>query len=151
MLSQRPLGIPTQVMKKSLVRVTLGQFCQRISNPEKSKLFLKCESPHLAILIHIWHIWEDGSRKVNMKEPKLRFTHGTFDLLWARPFENLLRRVGYGFYLFPKNGRYQDLGTRILVPGSWYKILVPRSLYQDLGTTRILVRRSWYLPFLGKR
>ena len=61
-----------------------------------------------------------------------------------------------------------DLGTRILVPGSWYQdlgtkiygaperlrlsgfpfffgieILVPRSWYQDLGT-KILVQRSWY-------
>ena len=38
---------------------------------------------------------------------------------------------------------YQDLGTRILVPGSWYqdlgtKILVPRSWYQDPGT------KIWY-------
>ena len=43
---------------------------------------------------------------------------------------------------------YQDLGTRILVPRSWYpdlgtRILVPGSWYQDLGT-RILVPRSWY-------
>ena len=42
---------------------------------------------------------------------------------------------------------YQDLGTRILVPGSWYQdlgtILVPRSWYQNLDT-KILVRRSWY-------
>ena len=41
-----------------------------------------------------------------------------------------------------------DLGTRILVPRSWYqdlgtRILVPRSWYQDLGT-KILVPRSWY-------
>ena len=64
-------------------------------------------------------------------------------MLSAGQFENLVRRGGYGFYLFPKNGRYQDLGTR-----SWYqdlgtKILVPRSWYQDLGT-KILVPRSWY-------
>ena len=59
-----------------------------------------------------------------------------------------VRRGGYGFYLFPKNGRYQDLRTRILVPRAWYrdlgtKILVPRSWYQDLGT-KILVPGSWY-------
>ena len=35
----------------------------------------------------------------------------------------------------------QDLGTKILVPRSWYqdlgtKILVPRSWYQDLGTKK---------------
>ena len=29
---------------------------QKISDPEKSKLFLKCKSSHLAILINIWHI-----------------------------------------------------------------------------------------------
>ena len=43
---------------------------------------------------------------------------------------------------------YQDLGTKILVPRSWYQdlgtqILVPRSWYQDPGT-KILVPRSWY-------
>ena len=43
---------------------------------------------------------------------------------------------------------YQDLGTKILVPRSWYqdpgtKILVPISWYQDPGT-KILVPRSWY-------
>ena len=65
--------------------------------------FIKCKSHHLAILINIWHIWEDRSRKVNMNEPDLRFFHGNF---WPV---------------------IQDLGTKILVP------------------------RSWYLPFLGKR
>ena len=43
---------------------------------------------------------------------------------------------------------FSPLGTKILVPGSWYQhlgteILVPGSLYQDLGT-RILVPRSRY-------
>ena len=28
-------------------------FGQKIADPEKSKLFLKCKSPHLAILINI--------------------------------------------------------------------------------------------------
>ena len=41
--------------------------------------FLKCKSHHLAILINIWHIWEDRSRKVNNDEPDLRFFHGN---LW---------------------------------------------------------------------
>ena len=54
--------------------------------------FIKCKSHHLAILINIWHIWEDRSRKVNMNEPDLRFFTETFDLLWARPFENLVFR-----------------------------------------------------------
>ena len=71
----------------------------------------------------------------------------TFDLLSSGQFENLVRRGGFGFYLFPKNGTkilvprswYHDLGTKILVPRSWYqdpgtKILVPRSSYQDPGT-----------------
>ena len=93
-------------------------------------IFLKCKSHHLAILINIWHIWEDRSRKVNNDEPDLRFFTETFDQLSAGQFENLVQRGGYGFYLFPKNGRYQDLGTKILVPRSWYqdpgtKILVP--------------------------
>ena len=40
------------------------------------------------------------------------------------------------------------VGTKMLVPGSWYqdlgtKILVPRSWYQDPGT-KILVPGSWY-------
>ena len=60
----------------------------------------------------------------------------------------------------PCHAWYQDLDTKILVPGSWYqdlgtkilvpgyqdlgtKILVPRSWYQDLGT-EILVSISWY-------
>ena len=43
-----------------------------------NKIFLKCKSPHLAILINIWHIWEDRSRKVNNYEPDLRFFHGNF-------------------------------------------------------------------------
>ena len=45
---------------------------------EKSKLFLKCKSPHLAILIDIRHIWEDRSRKVNNDEPEMRFVLGNF-------------------------------------------------------------------------
>ena len=53
-------------------------FGWKISDPKKSKLFLKCKSPHLAILINIWHIWEDRSRKVNNDEPDLRFFHGNF-------------------------------------------------------------------------
>ena len=64
-------------------------------------------------------------------------------VLSARAFENLVRRGGYGFYLFPKNGRYQDLGTRILVPvpGSWYQDLctkIQRSRYQH-PSTQIIV------------
>ena len=35
----------------------------------------------------------------------------TFDLLSARPFENLVRRGGYGFYLFPKK--------MVMVGGGW--------------------------------
>ena len=69
---------------------------------KQSEIFLKCKSHHLAILINIWHIWDYRSRKVNMSKPDLRFFHETFDLLSARPFENLVRRGGYGFYLFPK-------------------------------------------------
>ena len=38
--------------------------------------FLNCKSPHLAILINIWHIREDGSQKVNNDEPDLGFFHG---------------------------------------------------------------------------
>ena len=44
----------------------------------KNPIFLKCKSHHLAILINIWHIWEDRSRKVNNDEPDLRFCHGNF-------------------------------------------------------------------------
>ena len=40
--------------------------------------FPKCKSHHLAILINIWHIWEDRSQKVNNDEPDLRFFHGNF-------------------------------------------------------------------------
>ena len=36
------------------------------------------KSHQLAILKIIWHIWEDGSQKVNMNEPNLRFFHGNF-------------------------------------------------------------------------
>ena len=71
---------------------------QQISDREKSKLFLKCKSPHLAILIHIWHIWEDRSRKVNNDEPILRIFTETFDLLKAMPFENLFREGVYRFH-----------------------------------------------------
>ena len=41
----------------------------------KHPIFLKCKSHHLAILITIWRIWEDISKKVNMNEPGLRFFH----------------------------------------------------------------------------
>ena len=51
---------------------------QKMSDQEKSKLFLKCKSPHLAILVNIRHIWEDRSRKLNNDEPDLRFFHGNF-------------------------------------------------------------------------
>ena len=38
----------------------------------------------------------------------------TFDQLSAGQFEKLVRRGGYGFYLFHKNGRYLDPSTKIL-------------------------------------
>ena len=42
---------------------------------------------------------------------------------------------------------YQDLSTKILVPGTWYqvlgtKILVPGSWYQDLGTKTLVPRKN---------
>ena len=36
----------------------------------------KTKSPLSAIHKLIWHIWEDGSRKVNVNEPNLRIYHG---------------------------------------------------------------------------
>ena len=48
--------------------------------------------PLLAIHKIISHIWEDRSRKVNNDEPGFRFFTETFDLLSARPFENLVFR-----------------------------------------------------------
>ena len=51
---------------------------QKISHCQTSKLFLKCKSHHLAILINIWHIWEDRSQKVNNDEPDLRICYGNF-------------------------------------------------------------------------
>ena len=101
-------------------------FGQQISDYQKSKLFLKSKSPHLAILINIWHIWKIDLEKL-MTNPIWDFFTETIDLLSARPFENLVWRGGYGFYLFPKM-----VGTKILVPRSWY---------QDLGT-------SWKIIFL---
>ena len=48
--------------------------------------------------------------KLIMANPIWDFFTDTFDLLSARPFENLVRRGGYGFYLFPKNGNGKVLG-----------------------------------------
>ena len=39
-------------------------FGKTISDQEKSKLFLKFKSPHLAILINIWHICQDPGTKI---------------------------------------------------------------------------------------
>ena len=36
------------------------------------------KSPLSAIHKIVWHIWEDGSRKVNVNEPNLRIYHGNF-------------------------------------------------------------------------
>ena len=66
----------------------------------KNLIFSKCKSHHLAILINMWHTWEDGSRKVSMEEINLGFFHGNFWLvisqavqkpcpegwLWVLPF-----------------------------------------------------------------
>ena len=38
----------------------------------------KSKSPLSAIHKIIWHLWEDGSRKVNTNEPDLRIFHGNF-------------------------------------------------------------------------
>ena len=59
--------------------------------------------------------------------------------------------VDLGTKILVPRSWYQDLGTRILVSGSWYqdlgtRILVPGSWYQDLGT-KILVPGSWYQDF----
>ena len=43
-----------------------------------NKIFLKYKSPHLAILINIWHTWEDRSQTVNNDEPDVSFFHGNF-------------------------------------------------------------------------
>ena len=78
--------------------------------------------------------------KLITTNPIWDFFAETFDLLSARPFENLVREGVYRFHLFI------DLVTKILVPRSWYQdplILIPRSWYQDPGT-KILVPRSWY-------
>ena len=97
-------------------------FGQKISDPEKSKLFLKCKSHHLAILMNVWHIWEHRSQKVNNNEPDLRFFHGNFCPVISRtvwkPCPEGLLWMGFTFSL-------KMVGTKILVPGSWY---------QDLGT-----------------
>ena len=65
-----------------------------------------------------------------------------------RPLAQFLRGSASSspFFLVPR-ALYQDLGTKILVPRSWYqdpgtKILVPRSWYQDLDS-KILVPRAW--------
>ena len=51
----------------------------KISDPgQKSEIFRKYKSPHLAILITIWHIWKDRSQKVNNDEPDLRLFYGNF-------------------------------------------------------------------------
>ena len=74
----------------------------KISDPEKSKLFLKCKSPHLAILIHIWHIWEDRSQKVNNGEPDLRFFHGNFWPVISHAVRKPCLRGGVPVSTFPK-------------------------------------------------
>ena len=54
-------------------------FCSRCDRTKKIRdFFLNCRYPHLATLINIWHVWEDGSQKVNMNEPDLRICHGNF-------------------------------------------------------------------------
>ena len=58
---------------------------------EKSS-FAQIQIPLVAIHKIISHIWEDGSRTVNNNEPDLRFFTETFDLLSAKPFENLVFR-----------------------------------------------------------
>ena len=40
--------------------------------------FIKSKYHHLAILINIWHIWEDRSQTINNDEPDFRFFHGNF-------------------------------------------------------------------------
>ena len=58
----------------------------------KMSPFSGSKIPLLAIHKIISHIWQDRSRKVNNDEPNLRFFTETFDLLSARPFENLVFR-----------------------------------------------------------
>ena len=84
-------------------------FGQKISDPKKTELLLKCKSSHLAILINIWHIWEDRSQKVNMNEPDLSFFHWNF---WPVISQAVRKPCPEGC---------QDLGSRILVPRSWYQ------------------------------
>ena len=79
-----------------------------------------------------------------MNEPDLRFCSRKL-LTCYQPdsLKTLSGGVVMGFTFSLKM-----VGTKILVPASWYqdlsiKILVPRSWYQDLGT-KILVPRSWY-------
>ena len=102
---------------------------------KKSRFLSNSPDPksHFRLSIKLFHVYgKIDLEKWITTNPIWDFFTETFDLLSAGQFENLVRRGGYGFYLFPKNGRYQDLGTKILVPRSWY---------QDLGT-KILVPRS---------
>ena len=109
----------------------------------------------------------------------MKFFHETFDLLSARPFENLVREGVYRFHLFtiklfllggcrPPDpllflGGFQPprppgggpaaprapLHTERLRLSGSPFFLVPRSWYQDLGT-KILAPGSWYQD-LGTR
>ena len=61
--------------------------------------FLNCRSPHLATLINIWHIWEDGSKSWY---ERTRFEKKSLKLLTCyKPSRSktLSERV-YGFHLF---------------------------------------------------
>ena len=70
----------------------------------KSPVLPGSKIPLVSIHKMISHIWEDRSQKVNDDEPDLRFFFmETFDLLSARPSENLVF-----FEPDPKEAKFQD-------------------------------------------
>ena len=83
----------------------------------KIYFFLKCKSPHLAILVNIWHIWEDRSRKVNNDEPDLRFFHGNFWPVIDQAVRKPCPRGVYRFHPFPEKWLASGFLDSRWVPG----------------------------------
>ena len=89
----------------------------KISDCQKSKLFQKCKSPHLAILINIWHIWDCRSRKVNNDELDLRFFCGNFWPVIDQAVRKPCPRGVYRFHPFPEKWLASGFLDSRWVPG----------------------------------
>ena len=68
---------------------------------KKSEIFLKCKSPHLSVLINVWHIWKIDLEKLITTNPIWDFLRKLLTCYQPDSLKTLSERGCTGFTLSP--------------------------------------------------